>query len=173
MYAQPAKKLLFMGGEFGQRREWAHDDSLEWHLLAHTPHRGLKSLMAELNGLYQREAALHDDDLNPAGFEWIDCNDNEASVLSFVRQSRSIGEVVMVVCNFTPVPRSNYRVGSPRGGVWREILNTDATDYGGSGWGNLGGIEAAPIPFHGRPHSLSITLPPLAVVYLKSEADDR
>jgi len=171
MYAQPGKKLLFMGGEFGQWREWAHDESLEWHLLAYAPHQGLQKWVTELNWLYRNEPALNEVDFEPAGFEWIDCNDSQSSVLSFIRRGRSSGDIILIVCNFTPVPRYNYKVGAPRGGFWQEILNSDAEDYGGSGSGNLGGVEAAPIAIHGRPFSLTLTLPPLAAVYLKCEAE--
>jgi 1,4-alpha-glucan branching enzyme len=171
MYAQPGKKLLFMGGEFGQWREWAHDESLEWHLLAYAPHQGLQKWVTELNWLYRNEPALNEVDFEPAGFEWIDCNDSQSSVLSFIRRGRSSGDIILIVCNFTPVLRYNYKVGSPRGGFWQEILNSDAEEYGGSGSGNLGGVEAAPITIHGRPFSLTLTLPPLAAVYLKCEAE--
>jgi 1,4-alpha-glucan branching enzyme len=166
MYAQAAKKLLFMGGEIGQWREWAHDRSLEWDLLQYEPHRKLQRWVADLNRLYRNEPALHERDLNPAGFEWVDCNDADSSVISLLRKSKS-EETVLVICNFTPVPRLNYRVGAPHGGYWREILNSDAVDYGGSGWGNLGGVEAAPVPLHGRSHSLTLTLPALSALYFK------
>ncbi|HWO42322.1 MAG TPA: 1,4-alpha-glucan branching protein GlgB [Candidatus Eisenbacteria bacterium] len=167
MYAQPAKKLLFMGGEFGQWAEWAHDTSLSWNLIDHPPHHGLLRWVEDLNRLYRGERALHELDCDPAGFEWIDCNDADSSVLSLVRKSRSAEEIVLVVCNFTPVPRLNYRVGAPRGGFWREILNSDATVYWGSGQGNMGGVEATAISVHGRPYSLTLTLPPLAAVFFK------
>ena len=170
MYAQPAKKLLFMGGEFGQRREWAHDESLEWHLLEYAPHQGLQRWVTELNRLYRNEPALYEIEFEPSGFEWIDCNDSESSSLSFIRKGRSTKDIILVVCSFTPVMRQNYRVGVPRGGFWKEILNSDAGEYGGSGRGNLGGTEASPIPLHGRPFSITLTLPPLSVVYFKSEA---
>jgi len=171
MYAQPGKKLLFMGGEFGQWREWSHDESLEWHLLAYAPHQGLQKWVTELNWLYRNGPALHEIDFEPAGFAWIDCNDSQSSVLSFIRRGRSTGDIILIVCNFTPVPRLNYKVGAPRGGFWQEILNSDAEEYGGSGHGNLGGVEAAPIAVHGRPFSLTLTLPPLAAVFLKCEAE--
>jgi len=173
MYAQPAKKLLFMGGEIGQGREWAHDGSVEWNLLEHALHAGLQRWIAELNGLYRSEPALHELDCEPAGFEWIDCSDAEGSVISLIRKGRSMDDVVLVACNFTPVPRHNYRVGVPLRGFWREVLNSDATDYGGSGAGNLGGVETVPISLHGRPYSLTITLPPLAAVFFKSEGGGR
>jgi 1,4-alpha-glucan branching enzyme len=167
MYAQPAKKLLFMGGEFGQRREWHHDESLEWHLLQYGPHVGLQRWVGDLNRLYQKEPALHVLDFSPDGFEWVDCNDTENSVISLLRKGKSEADVLAVVCNFTPVPRLNYRVGVPFGGFWREVLNSDAWHYGGSGHGNLGGLEASPISFHGRPYSLNLTLPPLTAVFFK------
>ena len=171
MYGQPAKKLLFMGGEFGQWREWAHDESLEWHLLNYAPHQGLQAWVIELNRLYRSEPALYEIEFEPSGFEWIDCNDSLSSTLSFIRKSRSTNEMIVVVCNFTPVPRQNYKVGVPRKGFWREILNSDAREYGGSGWGNMGGVEAVPLPLHGRPFSLTLTLPPLSAVFLKNEAE--
>ncbi len=171
LYAQPGKKLLFMGGEFGQRQEWNHDASLDWHLLAYASHTGLQRWVEDLNRLYRREPALYEQDCNAAGFEWIDCNDTEHSVLSFLRHGRSTNERILVVCNFTPVPRHNYQVGVPRGGFWREILNSDAGEYGGSQQGNLGGREASPVSQHGHFHSLNLTLPPLAVVFLRSEGN--
>jgi 1,4-alpha-glucan branching enzyme len=170
MYTQPGKKLLFMGGEFGQWREWHHDESLDWHLLEYAPHVGLQRWIEDLNRLYRSEPALYELDTHPAGFEWIDCNDAPGSVVSCLRKGRSTNDVLLIVCNFTPVARLNYRVGVPRGGFWREIRNSDAQDYGGVGYGNLGGVEAAPVPCHGRPHSLNLTLPPLATVFFKSEA---
>ncbi len=168
MYAQPGKKLVFMGGEFGQRHEWAHDESLEWHLLEYAPHQGVRKWVTELNRLYREEPALHEMDCDPAGFEWIDCNDSESSVLSFIRKGKSTGDIVLVVCNFTPVSRPDYRIGVPRGGFWQEALNSDAQEYGGSGYGNLGGVEAAPVSVHGRPFSLTLALPPLGLMFFKS-----
>ena len=167
MYAQPGKKLLFMGGEFGQWREWSHEESLEWHLLQYLPHSGLQRWVSDLNRLYRSQPALHQLDLEQAGFEWVDCNDVEQSVVSLIRKGRSTDDAILVVSNFTPVPRFNYRVGVPNPGFWRELLNSDAKDYGGSGQGNLGGVEAAPIPSHGRPYSLTLTLPPLSTVFFK------
>lgn len=169
MYAQPAKKLLFMGGEFGDWREWYHEESLQWHLLAYLPHAGLQKWVQDLNHLYRNEPALHELDFEPAGFEWIDCNDSEGSIVSLIRKGRSINDLLLIVCNFTPVPRPNYRVGVPRGGYWQEVLNSDAPEYGGSGWGNLGGVEAVPVSFHGRPYSLNLTLPPLGAFFFKSK----
>jgi 1,4-alpha-glucan branching enzyme len=169
MYAQPGKKLLFMGGEFGQRREWVHDDSLDWQLLQLAPHAGIQKWVADLNRLYRREPALHEVEFQPIGFEWIDCNDAPAGIISLIRRGKSTDQVVLVVCNFTPVPRHNYRVGVPRGGFWKEILNSDAREYGGSGQGNMGGAEGNPIPFHGRHYSLNLTLPPVSTLFFKSE----
>ena len=168
MYAQPGKKLLFMGGELGQWREWDHDSSLDWHLLQQPRHAGLQRCVRELNRLYRGEPALHELDHDPAGFRWLDCSDADQSVVSFVRRGRSTEDVFLIVCNFTPVPRQNYRVGAPRGGFWEERLNTDATDFGGAGWGNMGGVEASLAAAHGQPCSLTLTLPPLAAVMLKS-----
>jgi 1,4-alpha-glucan branching enzyme len=167
MYAQPGKKLLFMGGEFGQWHEWNHDASLDWHLLELAPHMGLLRWVTDLNRLYRHTPALYTSDCDPAGFAWIDCNDVEHSVVSFLRQGKS-RDSVLVVCNFTPVPHLNYQLGVPRGGVWREVLNSDARDYEGSGYGNQGGVEAAPVSHHGRPYSLTLTLPPLAIVFFTS-----
>ena len=169
MFAQPAKKLLFMGGEFGQWREWVHDAGLDWDLLDFGPHHGLQKWVADLNRLYRGEPALHELDCEPGGFEWIDCSDADSSVLSWIRKGKSSNDLILVVCNFTPVPRHNYRLGAPRGGFWREVLNSDASDYGGGNAGNFGGVEAVPVPLHGRPCSLTVTLPPLAAIYLKNE----
>ena len=168
MYAQPGKKLLFMGGEFGQVREWTHDSSLEWHVLQYPVHSGLQSWVAQLNRVYREQAALHELDSDPAGFEWIDCNDNLASTISLLRRSKSGTESVVVVANFTPVPRTDYRLGVPAGGYWRELLNSDGHEYAGSGIGNMGGAEALNEPAHGRPYSLRLTLPPLGILFLKA-----
>ncbi len=169
MYGMPGKKLLFMGSEFGQTDEWRHDASLQWDLLAQPAHSAVRRWIGSLNRFYSGEGALHELDCDPAGFEWIDCNDSEESVISFLRKARTGGDMIAVVCNFTPVPRHNYRVGVPRGGHWREILNSDAVEHGGTGHGNMGGVEATPVAFHGRPHSLNITVPPLGTVFLKSD----
>jgi len=171
MFCHPGKKLLFMGGEFGQWREWNHESSLDWHLLDHPDHRGLQRWVRDLNTCYRGEPALHAVDFEPAGFEWVDCNDNQRSVVSFLRRGRQPGEVVLVVCNFTPVVREAYRVGVPTGGYWTEILNSDAPLYGGSGQGNFGGVEAGPAAAHGRPWSVSLTLPPLAVIAFRGPGD--
>lgn len=167
MYAQPAKKLLFMGGEFGQWSEWSHDRSLDWHLLDYPTHAGIQKWVADLNQIYRTEPALHELDCDPQGFEWIDCNDTEQSVISLIRKGKSADQVVLVVCNFTPVPRYNYRVGVPTGGFWKELLNSDAGDYYGSGLGNLGGVVAEPISQHNQPYSVNLTLPPLAIAFFK------
>lgn len=172
MWGHPGKKLLFMGGEFGQRSEWSHDGSLEWHLLQTPEHAGLRRWVSDLNRLYRAEPALYQLDFDRCGFEWVDCNDSEQSVLTFLRLPQSGGAPILVVGNFTPVPRTNYIVGVPEGGYWREIANSDATLYGGSGVGNLGGVEAAPVAAHGRYHSLVLTLPPLAILMFKREVKD-
>ncbi len=167
MYAHPGKKLLFMGGEFGQWAEWDHDRSLDWHLLAEAPHRGLQRWVRDLNTFLRGEPALHEQDFEPAGFEWIDCNDSQQSVVSFLRWNRARDRPVACVCNFTPVPRHNYRVGVPYAGAWQEALNSDAPLYGGSGQGNLGGAETVPVPMHGHDQSLTITVPPLGAVLFR------
>ncbi len=168
MWAHPGKKLLFMGSEFGQRREWSHEQALEWFVLQYPEHAGVQRWVSDLNALLRAEPALHQIDFDPAGFEWIDARDAEASVITFLRRPRQ-GPPVLVVCNFTPVPRNNYMVGVPEGGYWREILNSDAPLYGGSGIGNFGGVEAAPVSAQGRFHSLVLTLPPLATVFFKPD----
>ncbi len=167
MFAQPGKKLLFMGGEFGQRREWNHDDFLDWELLALPAHGGVKKWVEDLNRLYVTEPAMHARDCSPEGFQWIDGSDAERSVLCYLRRGQEPGKEVLVVCNFTPVPRTNYRVGVLQGGFWEELLNSDAPIYGGSGQGNSGGREAAPVPCHGFMWSLNLTLPPLAILFFK------
>jgi 1,4-alpha-glucan branching enzyme len=169
MYAQPGKKLLFMGGEWGQWREWDHERSLEWHLTQYQRHAQIQRWVEDLNRLYRSEPALHELDFEPAGFEWIDANDFEQSAVSFIRKGRSTGDIILVVGNFTPMTRFNCRLGVPCGGLWQEILNGDAKEYGGSGQGNLGGVKAVATTFHGRPYSLSLTLPPLAVVFFKGK----
>jgi 1,4-alpha-glucan branching enzyme len=156
-----------MGGEFGQVSEWVHDSSLDWDVLQYACHAQLKTFMAQLNALYRGERALYEVDWNMSGFEWIDCNDAQHSTLSLLRHAGSSEETILVVLNFTPVPRYHYRVGVPRMGFWRELLNSDAREYGGSGHGNLGGAEASPVPYHGRPCSLNLTLPPLGAIFFK------
>jgi 1,4-alpha-glucan branching enzyme len=164
MWMHPGKKLLFMGAEFGQKREWNHDESLEWHVLQYHFHSGLQRLVRDLNVLLRASPALHEVDFSYEGFQWIDCDNGNDSVLIFLRKARDGAGVVLVACNLTPVPREGYRVGVPRGGRWRELLNSDAQEYGGSGIGNFGGVDAWPDPSHGHPHSVSLRLPPLAVV---------
>jgi 1,4-alpha-glucan branching enzyme len=166
MWTLVGKKLLFMGGEFGQKREWAHEEGLEWHVLQYPLHEGARHWVQDLNRFYRQTPALYQKDFGPEGFEWIDCNDAESSTLAFLRKGESPDDLVLVVCNFTPVPRDNFRVGVPRGGAWRECLNSDANWYGGSGIGNLGTVEAVPLPSHGRSHSLTLRLPPLACLVL-------
>jgi 1,4-alpha-glucan branching enzyme len=169
MYGHPGKKLLFMGCEFGQWREWSHEESLEWHALEFPLHSGVQRWVKDLNHLYRREPALYQLDFANAGFEWIDFHDWENSIVSFLRKGKDTQDILLVVCNFTPVARKNYRIGVPRGGYWFEALNSDSTFYGGSGQGNSGGLEAAPISSHGKFHSLSLTLPPLSALFFKSE----
>ncbi|WP_242343274.1 1,4-alpha-glucan branching protein GlgB [Anaeromyxobacter terrae] len=168
-WAQSGKKLLFMGGEIAQGREWSHERSLDWHLLEREQHEGVRTWVEDLNRLMRENPALHARDFDAGGFEWIDANDAEASVLSFLRRGREGDPELLVVLNFTPVPRQNYRVGVPRGGFWREVLNSDAPRYGGGGFGNLGGQEAAPVAAHGRLHSLTLTLPPLGALFFRPE----
>ncbi|HEV7298001.1 MAG TPA: 1,4-alpha-glucan branching protein GlgB [Tepidisphaeraceae bacterium] len=168
-YTQPGKKLLFMGGEFGQWGEWNHDRSLDWDLLGWDSHRGAQKMVDDLNRLYRSEPALHEGDCQPFGFEWIDANDNAQSVTTFLRRGRDPKDVVLVAVNHTPVVRHNYRVGLPIGGTWREIFNSDAKLYWGSGQGNLGAIEASPLPHYQWPKSIMLTLPPLGAVMLKPD----
>jgi 1,4-alpha-glucan branching enzyme len=169
MYAQPGKKLVFMGGEFGQWHEWDHDSSLDWHLLQHAPHAGLSQWVGDLNRILREENAMHELDFDSAGFSWIDASDNEQSVVSILRRGSAPEDQVIAVFNVTPVPRQNYVIGAPVGGHWRELLNSDAPLYGGSGQGNLGGIDSRPVGRHGHLHSLTLTLPPLGAIFLKPE----
>ncbi|MCX7983363.1 MAG: 1,4-alpha-glucan branching protein GlgB [Bacteroidetes bacterium] len=171
MYAFPGKKLLFMGGEFGQWNEWNHDASLDWHLLQYPLHQGLQRWVRDLNKLYKWYAALHQVDFYYTGFEWIDFRDVAHSVISFIRKSADTREQIVIVCNFTPVPRFNYRIGVPESGQYRELINSDSEFYGGSNMGNAGVLFADPVPHHGKPFSLSLTLPPLAVLYIKRETE--
>jgi 1,4-alpha-glucan branching enzyme len=168
MFGHPGKKLMFMGDEFGQWSEWNHDVGLDWYLTSHRMHAGLQQWVRDLNACYAREPALHERDDSPDGFEWIDCNDHEGNVVSFIRRAADPHDILLFACNFSAVPRYDYRVGAPREGVWTEILNSDATVYGGSGVGNFGSVETSPTPQHGRPWSLSLTLPPLAVVAFRA-----
>jgi len=172
MYTHPGKKLLFMGDEFGQDSEWNHNASLDWHLLQNDFNANISKWVRDLNHFYRIEQALYELDFDGTGFEWIDFHDAQKSIISFLRCGKSRNELLAVVCNFTPTPRYNYRVGVPVGGYWKEVLNSDAKEYGGSGHGNIGGVEASPASFYGKyDYSLSITLPPLAVVVFKREAD--
>ena len=166
MWSHPGKKLLFMGGEIGQKREWQHDGSLEWHVLQYPLHEGVRRWVRDINRFYRATPALYQRDFTPDGFQWIDCNNADQSVLVYLRRGQRAEDVALIACNFTPVPRDNYRVGVPRGGWWRERLNSDATEYGGSGMGNFGGVEASPLSSHGMTHSLALRLPPLAAVVL-------
>ena len=173
MYSQPGKKLLFMGDEIGQYSEWNHERSLDWQLLDYLPHATLQRWVEDLNKTYRDIPALHELDMSPEGFDWIDCCDTENSVMSLVRKSKSRpDEQVVVVLNFTPIPRYNYQIGVPSAGRWKEILNSDAPFYGGSGQGNMGGVDAAPIPLHGRKWSVNLTLPPLGAVFLMNDGTE-
>lgn len=167
-YTQPGKKLLFMGGDIGQWREWDYNSSVDWHLLRYEPHQGIQRLVRDLNRLYRALPALHDLDCAPEGFQWIDCHDSDQSTLSYLRRSRR-GESVIVAFNFTPVPRHQFRLGAPTGGFWRECLNSDAAYYGGSNMGNGGGVVAESVPAHGLPYSIVLTLPPLAFLILSAQ----
>jgi 1,4-alpha-glucan branching enzyme len=169
MWSHPGKKLLFMGGELAQEREWHHDRSLDWHLLADPFHRGVQSVVRDLNRLYRDLAALHELDTEPEGFQWIDAGDAEQSTLSFLRRGRDGKDLAVIVCNFTPVPRHDFRLGVPRGGRYTEHFNSDASEYGGSGLGNAGGTEAQTYPCHGQAYSLTLTLPPLATLIFRHE----
>jgi 1,4-alpha-glucan branching enzyme len=167
MYAHPGKKLNFMGGEFGQWQEWDHDRGLSWDLLAWEPHRGMQSLVRDLNGLHRSIPAFHEVDFSHEGFEWIDFSDVDNSVASFLRRGRSPGDAVVCIFNFTPVVRADYRVGLPECGDWEELLNTDGACYGGSGVGNGGAVRCEPLPWNGRPCSVRLTLPPLGALFLR------
>jgi len=173
MYTQPGKKLVFMGGDIAQWREWNHDTGLDWQLLDAPLHAGVNRWLRDLNHFYRAEPAAAELDFDQAGFEWLDADDALNSVLSYVRRCRSTdvrpADELLVICNFTPIVRTNYRVGVPGTGFWREVLNSDAEQYGGSGVGNLGGVSSTPVPFHGRPHSLNLTLPPLGILVLRHE----
>jgi len=168
MYGHPGKKLLFMGDELAQWREWNHEESLEWHALEYSSHWGVQKWVRDLNALYRSEPSLHALDFDGAGFEWVDFHDWEQSVVSFLRKAPGTGDVMLVVLNMTPVLREGYRVGVPRKGFWGEILNSDAMDYGGRGFGNLGGLDAEGVPSHGRGYSLALTLPPLSALFFVS-----
>ena len=165
MWASSGKKLLFMGGELGQWHEWSHEAEVEWHLLGDRAHAGIRHWIGDLNRVYRDERSLHARDCDPRGFEWVEANDAANSVLAFLRTDGE--DEVLCVFNWTSLPRLNYRLGVPGSGTWREILNSDARDYGGSGWGSMGTVESAPVPYHGRTHSVVLTLPALAAIFLK------
>src|ERR1043166_1708047 len=167
MFGHPGKKLMFMGAEFAQAREWNYDDSLEWHLLQYPEHEGMRRWVQDLNHVYQRERALYEVDFDGSGFSWIDCNDNENSVVSFIRRARNPNDFIVMLANFTPVVREAYRIGVPEGGWYRELLNSDAVVYSGTNVGNGGGIMADDEASHGFEHSLTVTLPPLGFVMFK------
>jgi 1,4-alpha-glucan branching enzyme len=169
MWTHPGKKLLFMGGEFGQWREWTHEGELDWGLTERPLHAGLQRLVSDLNRLMRERPALHERDFAPDGFEWIEPGDGERSITAFLRRPAAGRPPLLVACNLTPVPRENVVLGVPEFGRWRELLNTDASLYGGAGWGNLGGVETSPLPAHGRPHSIRLTLPPLSALVLEPE----
>jgi len=169
MYGHPGKKLLFMGSEFGQWNEWNHDGSLDWHLVQYDRHKGIQDLIKDLNRVYRNEPALYKYDFECRGYEWIDGSDWKQSVLCFARKGDYEDDTVIVVCNFTPTPRYGYRVGVTSAGFWKELLNSDAAQYYGSGIGNLGGVESQKIPCHGRENSILLNVPPLGVLYFKKE----
>jgi len=167
MWTHPGKKLLFMGGEFGQWHEWNHNESLQWHLLQWESHQGMQNYVAHLNHLYRTEPALYEVEFDSTGFEWVDCHNHEDSVLAYLRRGKNPEDYLLVCSNFTPVPRHGYKLGVPEAGWFEEISNSDSTYFGGSDVGNSGGIEALPIESHGRPASIEVTLPPLSTVVLK------
>jgi 1,4-alpha-glucan branching enzyme len=169
MWMHPGKKLLFMGSEFGQGLEWNHNTGLEWHLLGNAEFQGIQKWVKDLNEALRRYPPLYERDFTQDGFQWIDCTDWEKSVVAFLRKGAKEGEYILVVANFTPVPRGHYRVGAPQGGFWAEALNSDSGFYGGSGMGNAGGMEAEQVPCHGHSWSLPVTLPPLAIVVFHNE----
>jgi 1,4-alpha-glucan branching enzyme len=169
MYATPGKKLLFMGAEFGQLKEWNHDGTLEWEVSQTDGHRGVSQFLTDLNRVYRAERALYEQDFNEEGFVWIDCSDIDNSILSFQRLGRKNKEQVTVILNFTPLARFNYRIGVPLKGTWQEILNSDAREYGGEGYGNFGQVITEDIPYHGYPYSIKLTIPPLGAIYFKPQ----
>ncbi len=169
MYAHPGKKLLFMGCEFAQWNEWDHDSSLDWHLLKNSNHMSIKLWVKELNKFYRSESLLYENDFNSDSFEWIDFQDWQQSIISFIRKGENPEEVILVVCNMTPTLRYNYKVGVPFAAEWVEILNSDAKEFGGAGHGNKGGIESANVPIHGRENSVELVLPPLSIIFLKAQ----
>ncbi|MGH9558334.1 MAG: alpha amylase C-terminal domain-containing protein, partial [Bryobacteraceae bacterium] len=169
MFTHPGKKLLFMGCDIGQTWEWNHNEGLPWHLLQWPVHHKLQTMVKEINALYRREPALYEVDDEYSGFEWIDFRDAESSIISFLRFAKNREDFLAIACNFTPVPRTNYRIGVPSAGLYREIFNTDAAMFGGSNMGNGGAVMATPVESHGRPASMCITFPPLGVVIFKRQ----
>lgn len=169
MYGHPGKKLIFMGGEFGQYNEWNHERSLDWHLLGYHLNQGVKNWVKDLNWFYRNEPALYEIDFHSGGFQWVDFRDWSQGVICFIRKGEKAGGEILIICNLTPVPRYNYRIGVPYEGSWREALNSDSEFYGGSGHGNFGQVWTQPIAFHGYNHSLLLTLPPLSTLFLKPE----
>jgi 1,4-alpha-glucan branching enzyme len=167
MFAHPGSKLLFMGNEFAQRAEWSHDSSLDWHLLQYGNHQGIKKTVQRLNRIYTSEKAFYECQYEKKGFEWIDFNDTVNSVISFIRRGISSDDIIIVICNFTPVVRHNYHIGVPFGGIWTELFNSDDAEYGGSGTRNTGELQAWEQPSHNRHFTLSMTLPPLGIVFMK------
>jgi len=172
MYVHPGKKLLFMGSEFGQWREWTHLGSLDWHLLERPLHEGLRRMMEDLNHIYTSHPELYEVDFEASGFEWIDCNDHESSVISLIRRSRDRADWLVAILNWTPVVRHDYRVGVPEDGYYRELFNSDASTYGGGNVGNEGGRRTEDIAAHGHPQSLTLTLPPLGGLILKLQTEN-
>jgi 1,4-alpha-glucan branching enzyme len=170
MWTHPGKKLLFMGGEIAQWREWDAESSIDWHLLEERDHQGVQSLVRDLNRIYRDTPALWEIDSEPDGFRWLEPNDAANNVLAFARVGKDRESPLVCVCNFSPLPRQDYRVGMPRSGAWREVLNTDAPEYGGSGVGNIGAVEVEAVPWHDQPFSAELTLPPLGVVWLAPDA---
>ena len=169
MYGHPGKKLLFMGSEFGQVREWNHDESLEWYVLKYWQHSGMQNWVRDINKFYKTQKALFEDDNDWNGFEWIDCKDSDNSVLIFLRKSPSTDDMIVCAYNFTPVPKYNYKIGVPKHGVWKEVLNSDSNVYFGSNMGNLGEVKTFDYSTHSRPYTIEVVLPPLAAVFFKFE----
>jgi 1,4-alpha-glucan branching enzyme len=169
MWAHPGKKLLFMGGEIAQENEWSHDGEVEWHRLGEPAHAGIARLVRDLNRLYAAEPALHQRDAEPSGFRWVIGDDRANSVFAFLRFGHDAAPPILAVCNMTPVPRRDYRIGVPSAGVWREIFNSDSHLYGGSNMGNAGGLQTVPSPMHGEEQSLDLVLPPLAIVLFRHQ----
>ncbi|MFW6103379.1 MAG: alpha amylase C-terminal domain-containing protein [Chloroflexota bacterium] len=167
------KKLLFMGAEIGQWAEWNHDASIEWNLLEYEPHAGVKKWLSALNHAYANVEALHELDCDSAGFEWISADDIEQSVMAFLRKDKTGNGLVLVVCNFTPVPRNGYVLGVPQAGTWKPLLNSDDVSYGGSGGGGATSVVTSTVPSHGRPFSLVLDLPPLSTIFVRWEGNNR